>query len=412
MFKIILADDDSRFVEQFRRIIEWEKYEMQVVAVFESGKEVIEYIEENMVDAIITDISMPEITGVDIAKYVYENNLDIKVMFFSAYRNFKFAQEAFDYGVVGYILKPISFGEVNKNLERLKNLLQKKSTEGFMDDEVIRKRSDFILNFLGMKSVHKQVLKHIIDDSGLPYRFIYLQCCMVTFELYDFESYVKNDWKNEIDILYEAINRIVCDENDNLYCIPVTVLKSELIIFFAFKKQNLNLMEAVNTVKRKLNESLTINACEKDIIKADTLVGMHEIIYKGESPNAKKINDIIRNDNVNNTNAYVEKIKEYIDDNYSRNITLDEIADEMHMNPAAFSRFFKNNIGEKFVEYLNRIRVEKAKQMIIMSGDNINELYEKCGYMSKAHFFKNFRYYTGMTPMEYRKRHMETGEKK
>ena len=91
MFKIILADDDSRFVEQFRRIIEWEKYEMQVVAVFESGKEVIEYIEENMVDAIITDISMPEITGVDIAKYVYENNLDIKVMFFSAYRNFKFA---------------------------------------------------------------------------------------------------------------------------------------------------------------------------------------------------------------------------------------------------------------------------------------------------------------------------------
>ena len=61
---------------------------------------------------------------------------------------------------------------------------------------------------------------------------------MVTFELYDFESYVKNDWKNEIDILYEAINRIVCDENDNLsYGIPVTVLKSELIIFFAFKSK-------------------------------------------------------------------------------------------------------------------------------------------------------------------------------
>lgn len=412
MFKIVLADDDSRFVAQFERIMEWDKYEMQVVAVFESGKEVIEYIEENMVDAIITDISMPEITGVDIAKYVYENNLDIKVMFFSAYRNFKFAQEAFDYGVVGYILKPISLGEVNKNLERLKNLLQKKSTEGFMDDEVIRKRSDFILDFLGMKSVHKQVLKRIIDDSGLPYRFIYLRCCMVSFELYNFESYVKNDWKNEIDILYEAINRIVCYENDNLYCIPVTVLKSELIIFFAFKKQNLNLMESVNTVKRKLNESLTISAEETDIIEADTFVGMYEIIKESESSYAKKINNIIRNDNVNNTNEYVEKIKEYIDDNYSRDITLDEIADEMHMNPAAFSRFFKTHIGEKFVDYLNRIRVEKAKQMIIMSGDNINELYEKCGYMSKAHFFKNFRYYTGMTPMEYRKRHMETGEKK
>lgn len=412
MFKIVLADDDSRFVAQFKRIMEWEKYEMQVVAVFESGNEVIEYIEENMVDAIITDISMPEITGVDIAKYVYENNLDIKVMFFSAYRNFKYAQEGFDYGVVGYILKPISFEEVNKNLERLKNLLQKKSTEEFMDDEVIRKRSDFILNFLGMKSAHKQVLKRIIDDSGLPYRFIYLRCCMVTIELYNFESYVKNDWKNEIDILYEAINRIVCYENDNLYCIPVTVLKSELILFFAFKKDNVNLMESVNTVKRKLNESLTINADETDIIEADTFIRMYELIKECESPYAKKINNIIRNDNVNNTNEYVEKIKEYIDDNYSRDITLDEIADEMHMNPAAFSRFFKNHIGEKFVDYLNRIRVEKAKQMIIMSGDNINELYEKCGYMSKAHFFKNFRFYTGMTPMEYRKRYMETGEKK
>ena len=111
-----------------------------------------------------------------------------------------------------------------------------------------------------------------------------------------------------------------------------------------------------------------------------------------------------------NTNEYIEKIKNYIENNYFNDITLDKVADEMYMNPAAFSRFFKNNMGEKFIDYLNRIRIEKAKRMIIMSEDNINELYEKCGYPSKAHFFKNFKYYTGMTPMEYRKRNMKTGE--
>ena len=59
----------------------------------------------------------------------------------------------------------------------------------------------------------------------------------------------------------------------------------------------------------------------------------------------------------------------------------------------------KENKKAKKREYSNKFK-------------NINELYEKCGYPSKAHFFKNFRYYTGMTPMEYRKRHMETGEKR
>ena len=128
MFKIVLADDDSRFVAQFKKITEWEKYEMEVVAVFDNGDEVIEYIEDNPVDAVITDISMPEISGIDIAKYVYENNPYIKVMFLSAYRNFRYAQEAFDYGVVGYIVKPISIEELDKNLERLKNLLHEKNT--------------------------------------------------------------------------------------------------------------------------------------------------------------------------------------------------------------------------------------------------------------------------------------------
>ncbi len=412
MFKIVLADDDSRFVAHFKKITEWEKYEMEVVAVFDNGDEVIKYIEDNPVDAVITDISMPEISGIDIAKYVYENNPYIKVMFFSAYRNFRYAQEAFDYGVVGYIVKPISIEELDKKLERLKNLFHEKNTEEFMDDLIIRKRSEFVLNFLGIKKVHKQVLKRIIDDSGLPYRFVYLRCCIVTFELQDFESYVKNDWKNEIDVLYEAINRIVCYENDNLYCIPVRIFKSELTILFAFKKQNLNLAEVLNTIKMKLNESLTINAAETDIMEADTFAKMYELIKECQSPYAEKINSLITNDNVNNTDEYIEKIKKYIEDNYFRDITLNEIADEMHMNAVAFSRFFKNHMGEKFINYLNRIRVEKAKQMIIMSEDNINELYEKCGYPSKAHFFKNFRYYTGMTPMEYRKRHMETGEKR
>ena len=60
------------------------------------------------------------------------------------------------------------------------------------------------------------------------------------------------------------------------------------------------------------------------------------------------------------------------------------------MNESAFSRLFKDEFGESFIDYVSHIRMEKIKQKIIDNDDSITELYEECGYKSKSQFILLF----------------------
>lgn len=105
----------------------------------------------------------------------------------------------------------------------------------------------------------------------------------------------------------------------------------------------------------------------------------------------------------NENNLYqIELAKQYIDKNYMTDIYLNDVADYVSLNPVYFSRFFKKHTGERFIDYLCKIRIEYA---ILLLKDPQNKAYEICnlvGYQSKKHFYKLFRQYTGYTPIEYR----------
>lgn len=85
-----------------------EEYGLQVsseIGKVHNGQELITYINKDMPDIIITDVRMPLMTGIEVAKYVYEQMLPIKVIILSAYAEFEYAQEAIKYDVCGYIVK-------------------------------------------------------------------------------------------------------------------------------------------------------------------------------------------------------------------------------------------------------------------------------------------------------------------
>ena len=88
--------------------------------------------------------------------------------------------------------------------------------------------------------------------------------------------------------------------------------------------------------------------------------------------------------------------------NYSSPLTLDEASAIARMSPFAFSRYFKKNAGEGLVEYLTRIRIEKARHLLRETGDQINDIAERCGFSSISNFNKHFRKAEGLSPRNYR----------
>jgi AraC-like DNA-binding protein len=87
----------------------------------------------------------------------------------------------------------------------------------------------------------------------------------------------------------------------------------------------------------------------------------------------------------------------------SENITVAELAQIAHFNPSYFIRFFKKNTGISPIHYLNRTRLEKAKELLSYSDLNVSEVSEKIGYNDIFHFSKSFKNYTGFSPSEFKK---------
>jgi|GEM_PF-6739444 len=111
---------------------------------------------------------------------------------------------------------------------------------------------------------------------------------------------------------------------------------------------------------------------------------------------------LLSNDNKNKIMPIISAIS-YIKKNYYKDISRDDVACAVSLNPCYFSKFFKEQSGESFVSYLRRIRMEKAKELLENAGESVSVVSEKVGYADRKYFSKLFYDYTGFTPCEYRK---------
>lgn len=92
----------------------------------------------------------------------------------------------------------------------------------------------------------------------------------------------------------------------------------------------------------------------------------------------------------------------YISKNFSENITLEDTASHVHLNPAYFSTIFKQSTGSSFKEYLNMVRIEESKRLLSNTDYSIIDIAVASGFEDQSYFSKVFKKYTGITPKQYR----------
>lgn len=100
----------------------------------------------------------------------------------------------------------------------------------------------------------------------------------------------------------------------------------------------------------------------------------------------------------------MKKILQYVILHLEEEISLDTIALYANMNRSYFSRYFKSKTGENFVDFVARIRVEKAKELLRETDYTIDEISLRVGHVNKAYFTKVFKKVTGLNPGEFRKK--------
>ena len=129
MYKAILVDDEKIVRLALKTIVDWTALGYTVTGSYSSVKMALLEIEDDPPDLIITDIKMPYMNGLELARNLKEENPGVRILILTGFDEFEYAKEAVHLEIEEYILKPINANELSECLKRLKNVLDKEREE-------------------------------------------------------------------------------------------------------------------------------------------------------------------------------------------------------------------------------------------------------------------------------------------
>lgn len=483
MYKIILVDDESFTAKALAKAVRWEQFGFELCGVFNNGFDALEYAAGNAPDAVISDIRMPQMDGVMLAKKIAEINPDIKIILASAYKDFEYALEAVRLKVFNYLIKPFDCKTIENMLQMLgRELINESSSKDMFwnNDEDIRIQK-LITDFLEQKN--RDFLEEDVVVDGVNLREV--PVIIMNIELQDIKEYLDTVWEYGIVGLYNAVNNIIRNEHMRIYPLKYSfdnisfVLPAESMSFErllnSFEKLRDKLMsECMYILNLSVNVGiLQTGTCLENIISEDSeksiaiqkkllvsiikegntrgisesiarfcdvfennetiirgyfistlkeLVNLFgnetlkridgdfsDIFYIGDTDRLRQRFEalcigISRNRDGSNVYNVIEEAKKYITGHLESGSSLTEVAEAVSLSPPYLSQLFKEQTGEKFLDFVNRKRIEAAQEYLLTSGMKVNDIYKKVGYMSRNYFYNIFKSYSGCSPNEYRKK--------
>lgn len=160
LYRIMLVDDEEEVRKAIIRKMDWEQLGFMVVGDAENGQDALEKLEQLEPDVVMTDIRMPYMDGLTLASRIREKYPSMKILIFSGYDDFEYAQQAIKLNVTEYILKPVNGEELKEILNRVRISL---------DGEIEQRRNIDTLreSYLGSLPILRELfLNDLVSRTG------------------------------------------------------------------------------------------------------------------------------------------------------------------------------------------------------------------------------------------------------
>lgn len=219
---------------------------------------------------------------------------------------------------------------------------------------------------------------------------------------------IKNDEKkqeleNIVNTKYDKIHLNIENELEGLReKLPVMSLeKIKAVANMMFHISNYIIGEAILKISlNELNQKILLSKLEQSEILIDEFSN-HEL--SGDSKNhAIQVEEV---EPTQNTNVILRPAIEYIQKNYFEKLYLDQIASICNISPSYFSKLFKREMGDSFSNYVNKVKITKAKDLLTTTDTPIMNISYDLGFEDCGYFIKVFKKLENETPAVYRKKH-------
>ena len=406
--KIVVVDDDKIIRLGLTKIIRRLFEQHEVISDFQNGLVALEYLRENKVDLVITDIKMPIMTGSELIDTAI-NELDNPPMFIvlSGYDEFTYVRDTMKSGAFNYLLKPIKKDELKKVIEEVEvKIKENKKQDKLLSKSIEVLKRDFFKHILfsnieGNYKTDKSLLENMQLNENYRYKMTIIQRDKNSDKTI-VSSFIKDILENNKGLEYLSFYF-----EDNIYIVFYLECNDESLMnkltediiskvdIFVENDNNVFVIESTDKVWQLREQSRLFRKLKNNIC-SEIKVKKYILNLSEESSSS------IYDDNEKTNVTAIKLAKQYIINNFNKNITLKEVADEVFLSQNYLSELFKKEMGEGFYDFLSRYRIQVAKNLLLTTNLRVYEVAQNVGYNDSITFGRAFKKLTGATPNSFR----------
>ena len=422
MYKVLLVDDEYMITEGLKRLIPFEKWDMEVVATANHADDALDYVREHPVDIVISDVNMPDKTGLEMIQEMKDLLPDAYYILLSGYQEFDYVKKAMNLSVVDYLVKPVDKVELGHLLEKIVTQLREKVQE----PEILSQQLDeeaFLAYLTQKENWWIGLSKEKQGDFVIPY-YVLGQDWQIVLADQEFEGLLVMPFEAPYQINFEKWKR---DVEKSLFYGSVNLDQSESLfsyyepIYRVIIQGNLQqIIEELTLLEKIVLENTPRVSITKQLFTQFVM----DVFHLFEHLKADDMTDIVKNIHAITTfedlvaytketltsffgqyrmNENVVSVLEVIGRDYKKELSLKDISKDLFINPVYLGQLIKKETNSTFAELLNKQRIKAAQQLLLSTNDSIEDICYTVGYSNVGYFYKVFRKLCGKSPKAYRK---------
>lgn len=424
MFKVMIADDNPYILQELAEAIDWENFDFELTGAFCNGNELFQAAQLSCPDLVITDISMPQMDGIQLSAHLYQLNPSVKIVFISGYSEFEYARKALNLHILDYLVKPVVKEQLVQLMKKVLQLLQEEQLHQF-EQQKLQSQQDYFRK-IALSHYISRLLFHPDQETRIKQEFSQLGLTLpAQFQLYVVcYSLTKQPGSEEQHFSFSYFALLFEEAFTASWAIQIMhdeQCGSFLLIVY---DPDFSILEQLSRlcvdIETRLQVRITMGySCPSEHFPElptlymqahaaiayfkETAIQVPVIAYRDIPAETDSAH--------NNLASYSEKIsamRTFIEENYMNPITTHDVANSVYFSPTYANTCFHQECGITIFAYITQYRIQKAKELLCDTDEQVTRIAELVGYSGKTSFYLAFKRHTGISPTEYRCSCVET----
>ena len=361
IYTVIVADDEDELREAVCTMIPWEALGFHLVGSASNGLDALELVERLEPDLLLTDIRMPFISGIELARQVREIRPAMHIAFLSGYDDFEYAKQAIQYNIISYMLKPLT-----------------------MDGLAVE-----------LKSIHEKIDARYAGLRRADASHADRAAFLIPLVLAQYDN-APADLEERLRTSAAACGLLRGTDDRSMLVVLAASLEGAADYEAGFT-------QLVEQSANKYLRHFVFYCCGRAVA---VLLGNPSDFQAVEALHtaAEGEGGVSFTADARKTGSLCDRALEIIDQHYmDEDLSLASLSAMLDVSPNHLSACIKKSEGETFINILVRRRMEKAQALLLTTDMQIQEIARCCGYTDQHYFSYCFKKYSGTSPVALRR---------